>query len=63
MSTKIPFAKEVAVIRTRLSSTLKDTAEKHNLTQLTVSRIMERNSELIERIKEQILEDTRRTSE
>ena len=53
---RIPYAKEVAVIQTRLAHSLQDTARMHELSMTTVKRIWERNPQLVERFQTQLVD-------
>lgn len=55
MSRRVPFATEVAVIRTRLEHTLLDTAAKHGLTVKTVKAIVDRNPDIVARMQKEII--------
>lgn len=56
MARRTPFTTEVAVIKKRLSSSVKETMDEFNMSRMTVNRIMERNPEVVATLRQQVID-------
>ena len=57
MKTRIPFQLRVEVIGFRLNHTLTETQDKFGMSRKTICRIMETNTDIVDRMREQIIAD------